>query len=440
MCGDDAPALLRTGTLLDCMRDTQLDDLCGHCGDDVVVCLDADGAASALLRDVLLRKAPLPGFGLVPADWVPAEAHSNALLLALMAASPNAAALRRVWTAQRARGGVVDADGLVAGCFMLRLMRLLEAVCHSGMPWSAPDVDAAHAMALDALMLAEGAAPLAAQGALQVLGRLTFYGGAPPDIPDALPLMLTAVRCATRYEGSAAALLSRILVSRWLCWVLLSDAVPTAAAQAAGERERDAVRAFSRGGGAAFLLTSLNDALNAAGAADAALGGLQQDRWTVVLSALRLCHMCDADALTAGDGVLSNARALLAALRAPGKITHQTRKTLLTLLSGALDASLTAGASQDADDTPLVAAFAASDAPEQAVRVLHEWEGSYDGPPRRGRERKDLVAADASCERVARRRAGVGRARARRGRAGGAGGGERNMRTPTAHARPRRAS
>jgi hypothetical protein len=147
MCGDDAPALLRAGTLLDCMRDTQLDDLCGQCGDDVVVCLDADGAASALLRDVLLRKAPLPGFGLVPADWVPAEAHSNALLLALMAASPNAAALRRVWTAQRARGGDVDADGLVAGCFMLRLMRLLEAVCHSGMPWSAPDVDAAHAMA-----------------------------------------------------------------------------------------------------------------------------------------------------------------------------------------------------------------------------------------------------------------------------------------------------
>jgi hypothetical protein len=343
--------------------------------DSVMVCMDDGGepsyatATSARLRDVLLQKSPLPGFGMIPAEWVPSAARRNAELQALLADAPDVGAVRRMWAEQR----VLDDDckQLLASSVMWRLVALLEqdeARCEVPLP--AADVDAVHAMALEALELSETSPRSAPYAALEVLGATARLPGVTPPAPSAaLALMLAAVRAfEVGTEKFAQDKDVRMHLLMWLWWGLRR--IPLAAPAS----EREAVRAFSRGGGAAFLGCVLHDELSycrdAAGS-DADVGN-SHNMIILMLQALMSCHAHDNCALLARDGAVYMTRMMLCALHLPDA-PPQTCSLALAFLAALM--SRGAAAPEHAD---VMAACAASDVPEQASRLARECLGGTD--------------------------------------------------------------
>jgi hypothetical protein len=330
----------------------------------------------APMRDVLLRKVPLPGFGLLPLEWVPQEVRRITLVFALLSAAPDALALRRVWTSRDAAAmRSVEAGAVLRLVAVSRLRDLLTNgqagdgdATSTHVAWCADGVEAAHATVHDVLS-ARDATAAAMKMSLLVLASLTVRPVcAGPQQPHAAALMLTLLRLLEQYSTDARFIQdNRDHALMWLVWALRN------AALAAPIGSRAGMAAFSRAGGVVLLADTTRVKLDAACAA--AEGGCEMHhRWVAeLLRVLQLVVSEDTGALRAAGGAPRVARLLLDVLHEP-RVEAGARFSALMLLTQAL----LHRNSSALERTEVLAACAASDAPEVAARVLNACSGPED--------------------------------------------------------------
>jgi hypothetical protein len=193
------------------------------CTDRLFVCLSSapkppPAAQLALLRDVLLREAPVPGYGVLPADCVPRGTRQLAEWHRELA---GARAPGAIFATLRAAGG---AGGACTGVLAAALMRLTELATTDARTWSDDEAETLHAAVLT--VLTSQRRSIGAKEAA-VLALSFFADGAParclystlPSAPALVPHVLRFARqgsaecmdaCATWTARSTAEMIGAI--------------------------------------------------------------------------------------------------------------------------------------------------------------------------------------------------------------------------------------
>jgi hypothetical protein len=318
-------------------------------------------ASRCSLRDFLLRRTPLPGFGLIPPDWLNADARRFALLNQLVAVARDAEGVRRLLRAHKAAHGSVP--GTVYGGAMIRLANLIKARAAEG-ALSAADVDAAHDDA-QVVLSSSCCREMALSSALYLLAAAASAAEASMLLPSAhacvlLPLVL---RCPygrmTRSVHADAVL--------WLFFSCPSGDQPELCAF------------MSEPGVPAFLMrvleqeaanTELARAADAAGVGEAGASGQTPTEWALVAHATTVLIQCvhlDADAVVRAGGGPRMARAVLLLLRMCGGLQLLAPALLIPLYAALHNTLMAASTPEHAD---VIAQLAASPALEQAAREM----------------------------------------------------------------------
>ena len=176
------------------------------------ICLESadatDLAQSAPLRDVLLRRAPLPGFGLLPPQWqVPDRELRSAQLACEVAAADGETGARALLALLRAHVAQLDC------CFgvVSRFTALAARDSRANVTWSAVQCTAAHEAAI-AVLEAHDVPPLQFEvlillGAVSKQLQLRLCKGAPAlqlHFPRLIPLALRAAEAKEPYDLASA--------------------------------------------------------------------------------------------------------------------------------------------------------------------------------------------------------------------------------------------
>jgi hypothetical protein len=137
------------------------------CHEDVAAAASAERGVP--LHTVLLCRAPLPGFGLLPEAWVPPRLRHVALLDAALAEQVDAAGVLRLLRAARLRAA--SSDAFFCPRLAYQALRKLALLQEEQYGFADADADAAHAEALEALRAFETTPCAARRSSSSVLRR-----------------------------------------------------------------------------------------------------------------------------------------------------------------------------------------------------------------------------------------------------------------------------
>jgi flagellar biosynthesis GTPase FlhF len=208
-------------------------------GDAARVCLSTDstvaarergeGVQMALLREVLLGKAELPGFGMLPSGWVPEAVRRATLVHHMICTAATPEAVLRVFV--HAGRAPPDSDEVAVAAAMQSAIygvgatafERLDVLLTAGAPFAPREVSSAHDLAM-AVLTSPAAPQRLTKAALGLLGALARWGAAgdeqrlPLDVAtDLMPHVVAAAATpealgATRARAGAASWLHRWLL------------------------------------------------------------------------------------------------------------------------------------------------------------------------------------------------------------------------------------
>jgi hypothetical protein len=363
-------------------------DVCATYGHNARVCVLTDavraanergeGVETAPLREVLLGKAALPGFGVIPSGWVPEVVRRCTLLHHMLctAATPEAVIRLLQHTAGRGTGSTpTSGDATDHGVAETAYNRLAELLSTSA---SCPPKDALAAhKAIDATLRAATRPTRAALRALVALGALARCGI--PNDELVLPVKMAAALLPRVLAAAATPEALRALRAR-------SGAVEWLQRQQhecvkRGEPSSQAAMSLSANGGAAVAIAVARAELElaAAGGLDACDGRTVADAFQLLVSCTRAPDG-HAAAVAACGGLPALMGTLIDAIHAYNALDAARRSAQNDdswMLSNALDATAMVlrtqtSAPPHAPDVLAAAltAMAASRMPEAAAEAL----------------------------------------------------------------------
>jgi hypothetical protein len=170
------------------------------CHEDVAAAASAERGVP--LHGVLLQRAPLPGFGLLPAGWVSPQLRRAALCDAVLADAADAAAVLRLLRAARQHAGGGEPLGLYSARLAYHALRQLVSLLQQQQHGVADaDADATHVEALEALRAFPDDAVRGA--ALLLLGAAAVGRLRRPPPAVAAPLCQELVHAASALDAHA---------------------------------------------------------------------------------------------------------------------------------------------------------------------------------------------------------------------------------------------